>query len=208
MLSRIKSCIGIFCDKPLNPLFPECEVNMSLKPYGHQIFNVLLYCILLWTKTCLPSNSYAECLTPKVTIFGNSPCDITLWGDKGGTRSWGWRTNPTELALLQAEEGTPELALPPCEDTVSRQLPVSQGESAPEADPAQALALDSVVSTTVKNTFCHLGHLVWGILLWQPSRLRYLLYEITYHIVDIMLKLFLSHFRVMLGYMSFLILPI
>ena len=55
MLPRTKSCICILCDKPLKPQFPEYKVNMSLKPYVHQIFNVLLCCLLLWTEMCPPS---------------------------------------------------------------------------------------------------------------------------------------------------------
>lgn len=153
MLSRIKSCICIFCDKPLNPLFPECEVNMSLKPYGHHIFSVLLYCLLLWTEKCLPSNScwrsnpQRDCTWKQALWYHPEVIKVEQGPEAGGLIQQSW-------CSYKKTEGHQSLLSPHCEDTVKRQLSRSQEQTHHhKTELAQILILDFAVSRTVKNTF-------------------------------------------------------
>lgn len=60
-------------------MIPERKAKMPLKTYIYQIFDILLYCLLLWTELYLPK-IHVEALTPNVNDW---LWKQSLWGEKG-----------------------------------------------------------------------------------------------------------------------------
>ena len=108
-------------------------------------------------------NSYVEAPTPHVTILEMGPFKRWFLLEIIRVQPWSDRTS-----VLIRTEREPELS-PPCDDTVRRQLSVSQ-EERPHQNPTQPdLDLGLPSSTTMSNKFCWSNHPICGILLWKPE---------------------------------------